>query len=46
VVQLLDYAVDYAQGYLFGEPRAVRDDAARAPQAEAPAAVIPLRKAG
>ncbi len=25
VVQLLDYAVDYAQGYLFGEPRAVRD---------------------
>ena len=26
VVQLLDYAVDYAQGYLFGEPRAVRDD--------------------
>ena len=26
VVQLLDYAVDYAQGYLFGEPRAVRED--------------------
>ncbi len=26
VLQLLDYAVDYAQGYLFGEPRAVRED--------------------
>ena len=26
VVQLLDYSVDFAQGYLFGEPRAVRDD--------------------
>lgn len=45
VVQLLDYAVDYAQGYLFGEPRAVRDDAGKpAPQAsETP--VIPFRKA-
>jgi cyclic-di-GMP phosphodiesterase TipF (flagellum assembly factor) len=29
VVQLLDYSVDYAQGYLFGEPRAVRDDSLR-----------------
>jgi len=42
VVQLLDYTVDYAQGFLFGEPRAVREDAAR-PQAEAP--VVPFRKA-
>jgi cyclic-di-GMP phosphodiesterase TipF (flagellum assembly factor) len=26
VVQLLDFTVDYAQGFLFGEPRAVRDE--------------------
>jgi cyclic-di-GMP phosphodiesterase TipF (flagellum assembly factor) len=50
VVQLLDYAVDYAQGYLFGEPRAVREDTLRHVGAAQPgreaAAVIPLRKAG
>jgi cyclic-di-GMP phosphodiesterase TipF (flagellum assembly factor) len=48
VVQLLDYGVDFAQGYLFGEPRAVRDDVLRdtAPaRAAAPAAVIPLKRA-
>jgi cyclic-di-GMP phosphodiesterase TipF (flagellum assembly factor) len=46
VVQLLDYSVDYAQGFLFGEPRAVRDDAQRSPEtATATAAVLPLRKA-
>lgn len=48
VVQLLDYAVDYAQGYLFGEPRAVRDDRPETP-ASAPrqgAPVIALRRAG
>ena len=44
VLQLLDYSVDYAQGFLFGEPRAVRDDAARS-QAEA-ASVLQFRKAG
>jgi cyclic-di-GMP phosphodiesterase, flagellum assembly factor TipF len=45
VVQLLDYAVDYAQGYLFGEPRAVRDEQFRAPEKLEPSApVIPFRK--
>jgi cyclic-di-GMP phosphodiesterase TipF (flagellum assembly factor) len=49
VVQLLDYAVDYAQGYLFGEPRAVREDSLKSPKeamAEQTASVIPLRKVG
>jgi cyclic-di-GMP phosphodiesterase TipF (flagellum assembly factor) len=47
VVQLLDYGVDYAQGYLFGEPRAVRDDPSKA-AAEKPetAPIIPFRKVG
>ena len=43
VVQLLDYAVDFAQGYLFGEPRAVRGDIVKT--VEKPSApVIPMRK--
>src|SRR5579872_869829 len=45
VVQLLDYAVDYAQGYLFGEPRAVREEQIKAVTLES-APVIPLRRAG
>jgi len=45
VVQLLDYAVDYAQGYLFGEPRAVREDSLKPISAVEPAAVVPFRKA-
>jgi cyclic-di-GMP phosphodiesterase TipF (flagellum assembly factor) len=49
VVQLLDLGVDFAQGYLFGEPRAVRDDVLKeSPPAErqsGPAAVIPLKRA-
>ena len=45
VVQLLEYAVDFAQGYLFGEPRAVRDDASRPVLAEQAAPVIPFKKA-
>ena len=44
VVQLLDYTVDYAQGFLFGEPRAVREEASRAPVEAAP--VVQFRKAG
>ena len=43
VLQLLDYAVDFAQGYLFGEPRAVRDDVSRPMPDMAP--VIPFKKA-
>ena len=43
VVQLLDFHVDYAQGYLFGEPRAVRDEKQDSAFA-APASVLPLRK--
>jgi cyclic-di-GMP phosphodiesterase TipF (flagellum assembly factor) len=46
VVQLLDYAVDYAQGYLFGEPRAVREDTLKPASPLEPAPVIPLRRAG
>jgi cyclic-di-GMP phosphodiesterase TipF (flagellum assembly factor) len=44
VVQLLDYGVDFAQGYLFGEPRAVREDSLRAMDKDA-STVVPLRKA-
>ena len=45
VVQLLDYAVDFAQGYLFGEPRAVRDDTVKALEKNEPSApIIPFRK--
>jgi cyclic-di-GMP phosphodiesterase TipF (flagellum assembly factor) len=43
----LDYAVDFAQGYLFGEPRAVRDDAIKpVEKTETKAPVIPFRRAG
>jgi cyclic-di-GMP phosphodiesterase TipF (flagellum assembly factor) len=46
VVQLLEYAVDYAQGYLFGEPRAVREESLKAVSALEPAVVVPFRRAG
>jgi len=46
VLQLLDYAVDFAQGYLFGEPRAVRDESVKTLAALEPASVLPFRKAG
>jgi cyclic-di-GMP phosphodiesterase TipF (flagellum assembly factor) len=45
VVQLLEYAVDFAQGYLFGEPRAVRDDATKPVLNERETPVIPFKKA-
>ena len=44
VVQLLDYAVDFAQGYLFGEPRAVRGEIIGTAESKPAASVIPLRK--
>ena len=46
VVQLLEYAVDYAQGYLFGEPRAVREDSIKPVSALEPASVVPFKRAG
>jgi cyclic-di-GMP phosphodiesterase TipF (flagellum assembly factor) len=45
VVQLLDYTVDYAQGFLFGEPRAVREDSLKAQDQTGTAPVVPLRRA-
>ncbi len=48
MVQLLEFSVDYAQGFLFGEPRAVRDDAQKpmeALTAQAQVLPLPLRKA-
>jgi cyclic-di-GMP phosphodiesterase TipF (flagellum assembly factor) len=46
VVQLLDFNVDFGQGYLFGEPRAVRDEPKQQAREEISAPVIPFRKAG
>ena len=43
VGQLLDLGVDFAQGFLFGEPRAVRDDHKSLPDITAP--IIPFRRA-
>jgi cyclic-di-GMP phosphodiesterase TipF (flagellum assembly factor) len=42
VVQLLDFGVDFAQGYLFGEPRAVREESLKAMDAPS---VVPFKKA-
>ncbi|HEX3673053.1 MAG TPA: EAL domain-containing protein [Rhizomicrobium sp.] len=44
VVQLLDYGVDFAQGYLFGEPRAVRDDSLKPIDKTESAPVIPFKR--
>jgi cyclic-di-GMP phosphodiesterase TipF (flagellum assembly factor) len=46
VVQLLEFGIDFAQGYLFGAPRALRDDSLKAMETEpATAPIIPFRKA-
>ena len=44
VVQLLDYAVDFAQSYPFGEPRAVRDDSAKPAEKSEAAAILPFKR--
>ena len=44
VVQLLDYGVDFSQGYLFGEPRAVREDSVKPVERETSAPVIPFKR--
>ena len=46
VLQLLDYNVDFAQGYLFGEPRAVREDSVKVPDFVPPsmAPIIPFKR--
>ena len=44
VVQLLDYGVDFSQGYLFGEPRAVREDSVKPVERETSAPIIPFKR--
>jgi len=44
VVQLLDYGVDFSQGYLFGEPRAVREDTVKPVERETSAPIIPFKR--
>lgn len=41
VVDLLDFEIDYGQGFLFGEPRALKDDTLEAPRPEANAPAQP-----
>jgi cyclic-di-GMP phosphodiesterase TipF (flagellum assembly factor) len=44
-MQLLEFGVDFAQGYLFGAPRAVRDESLKALEQEPVSPIIPFRKA-
>jgi cyclic-di-GMP phosphodiesterase, flagellum assembly factor TipF len=46
VVQLLEYNVDFAQGYLFGEPRPLRDVAEANDPRQAPAPAVTALPAG
>ena len=44
VVDLLDYNVDFGQGYLFGAPKPIRDSAfAQSQPRSAPASTLPFR---
>jgi len=45
VVDLLDYNVDFGQGFLFGEPKPIRDSifAQSQPRGAAPASALPFR---
>lgn len=45
VVDLLDFEIDYGQGYLFGEPRPLKDDQAETPPAR-PEAAVPAQPQG
>jgi cyclic-di-GMP phosphodiesterase TipF (flagellum assembly factor) len=44
VVQLLDFGVDFSQGYLFGEPRAVREDSVKPVEKTESAPIIPFKR--
>jgi len=49
VVDLLDFSIDYGQGYLFGEPRPLKDDEpvqSRAEERPAAAQAAPAQTAG
>lgn len=47
VVDLLDFEIDYGQGFLFGEPRPLKDDVAETPVAPAaPVASAPAQPQG
>lgn len=44
VIQLLDFGVDLGQGYLFGKPRAVREDTGKRTEQGEGSSVIPFRR--
>ena len=46
IVDLLDFEIEYGQGFLFGEPRALKEDAAETPAPRAEAAPAPAQPQG